>query len=107
MAATSTDEFAVEDKRKDSFGVVRMSDVDSNRYRRLTPAQRCVYVSLCLFAGRYTGKCYPKVKTLCRITGFSRATVFRALATLESAAFIERSKRFFSSARKVNLYTIL
>ena len=65
-----------------------------------------MYVTLCMFVGRYTNKCFPKVSTMIQITGFSRATVFRALAELERVDLIERSKRFITPARRVNLYTL-
>ena len=104
---TKTDnEFQVQDKRRGSFGVVNRSDWDCESFRDLTPAHRCVYVTLCMFAGRYTQECFPKVSTICNVTGFSRATVFRALAELERIGKIARSKRFINRARRVNLYIL-
>lgn len=103
---TKNDEFEVQDKRRGSFGVVNRSDWDCEIFRSLTPAHRCVYVTLCLFAGRYTQECFPKVSTLCKVTGFSRATVFRALSELERTNKIARSKRFINPARRVNLYIL-
>ena len=98
--------FQVEDRRSGRFGVIHKGDWDSESFRTLTAAHRCVYVTLCLYAGRYTKQCYPKVSTLCAVTGFSRATIFRALSALERIGWIERSKRFINPARKVNLYIL-
>ena len=98
------EEVIVEDGRKQRFGIVHMADYDSDLFRSLTPAHRLVYVSLCMFAGRSTGQCYPKVSKICSMTGFDRATVFRALAKLEEKGFLERSKKHFNRARRVNLY---
>ena len=106
ISAVRDHEFEVNDQRKGRFGVVHLSDWDSDSFRGLTAAQRCVYVTLCMFVGRYTNKCFPKVSTMIQITGFSRATVFRALAELERVDLIERSKRFITPARRVNLYTL-
>jgi hypothetical protein len=106
MSDTTDKEFQVEDRRRGTFGVVHRSDWDCEDFRSLTTAHRCVYVTLCMYAGRYTQACFPKVSTLCKVTGLSRATVFRALTELERIKRIERSKRFINSARRVNLYIL-
>ena len=102
MDATS---FIVDDGRGTTFGVIHLADVDRSEFRELTPAQRCVYTTLCLFVGRESGKCWPKVSTLMRITGFSRSTVFRALDSLEERHYLHRSKRRFLHTQ-VNVYTL-
>ncbi len=99
-------EIQVKDRRNKRFAVVHKSEWDSEGFRSLSPTHRCVYVTLCLYAGRYTQECYPKVSTIAQVTGVSRATVFRALSALERIGVIERSKRFINSARKVNLYIL-
>ncbi len=58
VAAIRDPEFEVSDQRKGRFGVVHLTDWDSNRFRGLTAAQRCVYVTLCMFVGRYTNKAF-------------------------------------------------
>jgi len=100
------DEFEVSDRRKNRYGVIQMTDWDTDEFRSLTPAHRCVYVTLCMYVGRYTQQCYPKIASIMQVTGISRATVFRALSELERVGLVERSKRFINPARKVNLYIL-
>ena len=107
MSEGKIERFAVVDSRKRRFGIVHLDDFDSDRFRSLSPSHRLIYVSLCMFVGRQTGTCYPKISRLARMTGFSRSTIFRALNKLESLEFVERQKLHLSKARRINLYTLL
>lgn len=101
-----SDSFLVEDRRTARFGVVYRHTMDCDAFRALSPSTRLVYIALLTFAGRESHQAWPKVRTLARIVGVSERTTWRAINSLRSSGFIEVSKRWFTSTRRVNLYTL-
>ena len=99
--------FSVKDERGGRFGVIYKDHVDTDAFRSLTCADRCVYYALLLFVGHHSGKAWPKVSTLMQLTAFSESTVYRGLRVLKQKGFIDIGKKEFTRARRVNLYTLL
>ncbi len=99
--------FGVKDARGVRFGVIYKDHVDTDAFRSLTCADRCVYYALLLFAGQNSAKAWPKVTTLMKLTAFSERTVYRGLRVLQDRGFIEIGKKEFTKTRRVNLYTLL
>ena len=98
--------FVVEDRRKARFGVIYRHTMDRDDFRGLTPTTRLVYFAILTFVGRATNQAWPKAKTLSKLVGVSERTVWRAVRDLQKAGFVEVSKRWFTSTRRVNLYTL-
>lgn len=51
--------------------------------------------------------CWPRIATICKFTGQSRATVFRRLKELEEVGLVERLAKYMDGRRIENTYTIL
>lgn len=100
-------EIEVVDARKLRFGVIMVDHVDRDSFRKLKRNSRLVYFYLLPWVGRSTRQAWPKVKTLMKVSGLSRATIFRALAELKRERWIEIDKKRLSPARRINRYTIL
>jgi len=58
-----------------------------------TPPERFVLLTLGNCANAETGQCNPSIATLCALTGYSRATVQRALNQLEDCGAITITRR--------------
>ena len=87
-------------------GVIYAHVWQSDRFRLLTPAQRCVYVSLAIYAHRVTRRCFPKQKTLAYDTGLSERAVERAIQRLRDLGFIEVERRR-AGRKRINEYTLV
>ena len=96
------DRFSVQDGRSTQFGVIQRKDIDTDRFRAMSPATRLLYFTLLTFIGRYSGQAWPWVQTLGDITGISRGSTFRALRELRENGYIKVGKR-----GKGNLYKLL
>lgn len=106
MPEPDPDDFLVVDRRGGRFGVVYATEWDSARFRKLTANQRCVYVTICLFAGRQTGQAWPKVSKLQSITGFGESTVRHAVKKLVELGYLHVGKVQLGRKR-INVYTLL
>jgi len=102
----AAEEFVVRDGRS-GYGVVFLSHMDTDEFRKLSTGSRCVYFALLPYAGRETQKCWPKISSLAKVVGFSERTIYRAIKELADAKYIHVGKKEFSKTRRVNLYTIL
>lgn len=71
------------------------------RDQRLAPRDKMVYVALCDYAD-VTGRCWPSIAALCRLSGYGKTAVHQALLMLESLGYLERIRRSSTS----NLYRI-
>ena len=75
------------------------SAVSDNAYR--------VYGTLCRFADKVDGSCYPSVKTIGKYCGKSPSTVHRAIKELQKAGFIEIIQRYEEDKGQTsNLYIV-
>ncbi|MGR5069309.1 helix-turn-helix domain-containing protein [Vibrio alfacsensis] len=71
----------------------------------LTGIEKATLVHLSSFIdGKY--QCFPSIKKLANITGFSESTMKRAVARLESLGVITKKRRYSNSGPTSNLYTL-
>ncbi|WP_406731787.1 helix-turn-helix domain-containing protein [Vibrio scophthalmi] len=71
----------------------------------LTGIEKTTLVSLSCFIDS-NFKCFPSIKKLAQITGFSDSTIKRALRRLEEQELIWKVNRYSSSGPISNLYTL-
>lgn len=96
---------AVIDFRKTKFIMVPRSLVNDDE---LTQRDKVAYMTLCLYANNDTKQAYPSVDTLARVTGCSRSSMFRALASLEANGYIKKEQRFIGKQKQTtNMYYLL
>ncbi len=74
--------------RPGRFGAVYADDFDTPRFRLLSPVQRCIFVALTTYAGRFTDECWPSEERLASIVGVHRVTVSKAIARLEELGYL-------------------
>lgn len=66
------------------------------RDQRLSTRDKMVYVALCEFQDP-SGRCWPSVTSLSRISGLGRTAIHEALIVLQSLGYIERQTRIATS----------
>jgi len=62
---------------------------EQSRERELSPTQRFILVAYADNAAEADGKCWPDKEEIVEKTGYSQATVYRAIKELEAAALID------------------
>jgi DNA-binding MarR family transcriptional regulator len=72
----------------------------------ISPSAVRVYVVLVMYRNREDSTCFPSNDTLQRATGFSAATVKRALSELQERGVIHRSPRFVDGRQTTSLTTL-
>lgn len=73
----------------------------------VTPPILAVYVALLTFADLQTGECWPSLAAIAERASVSRATVARALASLEALKVVERKKRHDTTGQASNRYVVV
>ncbi len=102
------DGFEVRDeRRKPRHAIVYESDWNTPRFRLLTPAARCLYVTLAMYAGHGDSRCaWPKAISLSEVTGFSERTIYNLVRQLRALGYIRVGKKRFGLSR-VSVYSLL
>jgi hypothetical protein len=100
------DQIQVTDNRKWNFTII---DNDFIMDGRLSPAEKAVFITLCMFSNAEKDKpVYPSISTLCEYTGMSKPTVINAIRGLEDKHYIEIEEQHNSNKGKTaNKYKIL
>ncbi len=76
--------------------------------KTLSPRDKTVYLTLCLYANNESKQAYPSAETIGEYVGCSRNSVFRAVAKLEKAGYIKRENRKNGLGRQTtNIYYLL
>ncbi|EGR2703860.1 hypothetical protein CGI24_17740 [Vibrio parahaemolyticus] len=71
----------------------------------LSGIEKATLVHLSTFAdGKF--QCFPSIKTLAKITGFSESAIKRAIKKLEELKLITKKRRYSSSGPTSNLYKL-
>lgn len=71
----------------------------------LSGIEKATLVHLSTFAdGKF--QCFPSIKTLAQITGFSESAIKRAIKKLEELKLITKKRRYSSSGPTSNLYKL-
>lgn len=71
----------------------------------LSGIEKTTLVHLSTFAdGKF--QCFPSIKTLAQITGFSESAIKRAIKKLEELKLITKKRRYSSSGPTSNLYKL-
>ena len=71
------------------------------------PAEKLVYVVLCMYANNRTMQAYPSVKTLASKCLCSENTVRNALKRLEELGLIEIERRKDGNRNSTSVYTLM
>ncbi len=99
--------FEVRDRRtRPRHALIWASDWDSDRFRRLSTAQRCVYVTLALYAQAGRGEVWPKQDSIATTTGLTTRSVGSAIKALVDLGYVEVSRQS-SGPKRRNVYTLL
>lgn len=107
MAKGSGSTIEVRDERRTPrHGVVWADDWDTPRFRQLSPAQRCIYVTLTTYAAGGRGEVWPKQATIAAVTGFTVRAVEKGIARLVELGFLRVSRQETGLKRR-NIYTLL
>ncbi len=59
----------------------------------LTPKEKLVYLCLKKFADYDSGQCFPSIKKIAAVSGYSRVTVIEAIKGLEEKKFLKKEHR--------------
>ncbi|UWQ94827.1 helix-turn-helix domain-containing protein [Rhodobacteraceae bacterium M385] len=70
----------------------------------LKMGQRLVLLALAHHRNKSTGKCYPSLETLAKLSNLDRRTVQRHLKSLRDNGVITIEERFHSNRQLSNLY---
>ena len=66
-----------------------------------------VYSTLCRYADKHSGECYPSIKSIGQRCHKSPSTVKRALKKLEDHGAIKVESRYIDNSQTSNLYTVI
>lgn len=71
----------------------------------ISGTEKTVFVHLSTFADGAL-QCFPSIKTLALVTGFSDSAIKRAIKKLEELQLIKKTRRYSSSGPTSNLYQL-
>lgn len=93
-------------KSKNKFVVVNKKLAKDST---ISPRDKAVYISLCIYMDNETRTCFPTHKKLEEDTGLSNSTIKRGIKSLVENGYIKKIKRVDPKTKKQmsNIYLIL
>lgn len=89
-------------KRKNPFVILSHNFI---KWGMINWNEKDIYIILLMYADSEQ-KCFPSIKTLCKVSGKSNKTVIRALKGLEEKHLLKKETRITRNGQSSNLYTL-